>query len=189
MKMESLTLYDDKELFELISQGQKSALTRLFKKYSSQLFDFAFGLTKSDTAADEVLQEVFMRIWFNREKLTVINEPKSYVFRTAGTICYKFLRQLMVENKLISVVRNESYYDNHEVSDTAQLYALAADIQDAIGLLGPDQRKVYKLNREQGMKISEIAEELSLSPNAVRGLLNGAMESIHEHVLNKGHNF
>ena len=56
MKMESLTLYDDKELFELISQGQKSALVRLFKKYSPQLSDFAFGLTKSDTVTDEIMQ-------------------------------------------------------------------------------------------------------------------------------------
>ena len=185
--MESLTLYDDKELFELISQGQKSALTRLFKKYSPQLSDFAFGLTKSDAVTDEILQELFMRIWFNREKLVNVNEPKTYIFRTAATVSYKFLKQLLVENKVISVVRNEFYYD-HEVPDTMQLYTLAADIQDAIGHLGPDQKKVYRLNREQGMKISEIAEELSLSPNAVRGLLNGAMESIHEDVINKGHN-
>ena len=187
--MESLTLYDDKELFELISQGQKSALTRLFKKYSPQLLDFAFGLTKSDAVTDEILQEVFMRIWFNREKLANVNEPQTYIFRTAATVSYKFLKQLLVENKVISVVRNEFYYDEREVPETMQLYNLAADIQDAIGHLGPDQKKVYKLNREQGMKISEIAEELSLSPNAVRGLLNGAMESIHEHVINKGHNF
>lgn len=187
--MESLTLYDDKELFELISQGKKSALIRLFKQYSPQLLDFAFGLTKSEAVADEILQEVFMRIWFNREKLASIDEPTTYIFRTAATVSYKFLKQLLVENKIISVVRNESYYENHEVSETMQLYTLAADIQDAIGLLGSEQKKVYKLNREQGLKISEIAEELSLSPNAVRGLLNGAMESIHEHVINKGHNF
>ena len=72
MKIESLMQYDDKELFELISQGQKSALIRLFKKYSPQLSDFAFRLTKADTVADEIVQEVFMRIWFNREKLTII---------------------------------------------------------------------------------------------------------------------
>ena len=186
--MERVTLYDDKELFELISEGQKSALVRLFKKYSPQLSDFAFGLTKSDAVADEILQEVFMRIWFNREKLASIEEPKTYLFRTAANVSYKFLKQLLVDNKVISLVRNESYYDNHELSDTTQLYTLAADIQDAIGQLGPDQKKVYKLNRQQGLKISEIAERLSLSPNAVRGLLNGAMESIHEHLINKDHN-
>ena len=187
--MESLTLYDDKELFELISQGQKSALTRLFKKYSPLLLDFAFGLTKSDAVADEILQEVFMRIWFNREKLAGIDEPKTYIFRTAAAVSYTFLKQLLVENKVISVVRNECYYENNEVSDTMQLYTLAADIQEAIGLLGPEQKKVYRLHREQGLKISEIAEELSVSPNAVRGLLNGAVESIHEHIVSKGHNF
>ena len=94
--MERVTLYDDKELFELISEGQKSALVRLFKKYSPQLSDFAFGLTKSDAVADEILQEVFMRIWFNREKLASIEEPKTYLFRTAANVSYKFLKQLLV---------------------------------------------------------------------------------------------
>jgi RNA polymerase sigma factor (sigma-70 family) len=144
-------------------------------------------LTKSEAVADETLQEVFMRIWFNREKLTMFEEPRSYIFRTTAAVAYKFLRQLLVENKVVSVVRNESFYDTDEVPANAQLYALAADIQDAIGSLPPDQRRVYELNREQRLKITDIAEELSLSPNAVRGLLNSAIESIHEYVLNKGH--
>ena len=88
---------------------------------------------------------------------------------------------------MVSVARNETFYDSHEVAASAQLYTLAADIQDAIGLLEANQRKVYKLSREQGLKITDIAEELSISPNAVRGLLNTAIESIHEYILNKGH--
>ena len=185
--MESLIQYDDKELLGLISQGQKPALIRLFKKYSPRLSDFAMGLTKSEVVTDEIVQEVFMRIWFNREKVTILDEPASYIFRTAATVAYKFLRQLLLENKVVSVVRNESFYDTDEVPANARLYTLAADIQDAIGSLPADQRRVYELNREQGLKITDIAEELSLSPNAVRGLLNTAIESIHEHILNKGH--
>jgi RNA polymerase sigma factor (sigma-70 family) len=185
--MESLIQYDDKELFELISQGQKPALIRLFKKYSPGLSDFALGLTKLEVVADEIVQEVFMRIWFNREKLTMFDEPKSYIFHTAAAVGHNFLRQLLLENKVVSVVRNESFYETTEEPSTARLYTLAADIQDAIGSLPADQRKVYELNREQQLKITDIAEELSISPNAVRGLLNTAIESIHEYISNKGH--
>ena len=185
--MDSLILYDDKELFKLISEGQKTALTRLFKKYSSLLSDFAFGLTKSEDISEEVLQETFMRLWFNREKLIAINDPKLYIFRTVASVSYKFLKLVLVDNQVVSHVRHETFYSHHDVAETTKLYSLAADIQDAIRQLEPEQKKVYKLSRQRGLKIPEIAEELSLSPNGLRNILNSAVESIHDHILDKGH--
>lgn len=187
MEMKSLILYDDKELFQLISEGQKTALIRLFKKYSPLLADFVFGLTKSDELTEEILQETYMRLWFNREKLIAINDPKLYIFRTVASVSYKFLTMLLVDNQVVSQVRHETYYSHHEVAETAKLYSLAADIQDGIRQLAAEQKQVYKLSRERGLKIPEIAAELSLSPNGVRNILNSAVESIHDHILDKGH--
>jgi RNA polymerase sigma factor (sigma-70 family) len=187
MGMDSVTQYDDKELFQLIAGGHKAAFTQLFKKYTPQLTSFIHGFTKSDCITDEIVQEIFMRIWFTREKLTAINEPGSYIFRTTAMVCHSFLKQLLIDNKIISVVRHESYYGSNEVFETARLYSLAANFQDAVKELGPQQKKVYTLSREKGLKVPEIADELSLSPNNVRTLLSSSIESIHDYLQNKGH--
>ena len=128
-----------------------------------------------------------MRIWFNREKLTVINEPQTYLFRTTANICYGMLKHLIVEKKVLTVVHHESTYEENEVSESVRLCRLAADIQQAVQSLTPEQKRVYQMSREKGLKVPEIAEELSLSPNNIRGLLNSSIETIHDHLQEKGH--
>lgn len=185
--MESVSFYDDKELFQLIAEGDKEAFTALVKKYSPQLSSFLSGLTKSDSITDENLQEIFMRIWFNREKLIGINEPASYIFRIAAAVSFASLKKILTEATYVNTVHYEFSYADNDVFETARLYTLVADIQLAIKHLTPQQKKVYKMNREKGMKVPEIAEEISLSPNNVRTLLNSSVESIHDHLQHKGH--
>ena len=187
--MDNLALYDDKELFLLIAEGDKEAFTKLFIKYTPQLVPFISGITKSDCITDEIIQESFMRLWFNREKLTVINNPGSWIFRIAASVCYRFLKELMIENKIINIVHHESYYNNNEVLETARLYKLAADIHYAVRKLTPEQKKVYQLSREKGLKAPEIADELALSPNSVRNLLNSSVEFVQDYLQEKQHSF
>ena len=128
-----------------------------------------------------------MRIWLDREKLTAFSEPKSYIFRIAAAVCYASLKPLLTENRITNMVQHQFHYDNNEVFENARLYRLAADIQRAVKKLTPHQKQVYKLNREKGLKVPEIADQLSFSPNNVRNLLNSSVESIHDHLQHKGH--
>lgn len=187
--MESVSQYSDKELCQMIAEGQKDAFIALFKKYSPPLSSFIFGLTKSDNITDENLQEIFMRLWYNREKLADLEEPKLYIFRITAAVCYASLKQILTENKMSNTVQHEFSYGNNEVVETARLYKLTADIQHAVQELTLSQKKVYKMSREKGLKVPEIAEELSLSPNNVRSLLNSSVESIQDYLQNKGHSF
>lgn len=185
--MEVTSVTNDKELLMLISEGNSSALRQLFLRYSPRLSGFIFSLTKSEDATEEILQDIFMRIWFNREKLSVIDEPKSYIMRLAAVVCYNALKQILVDNKITNLVVLESQYNGNKVLEHARLYRLAADIQQALNDLPEQQKKVYLMSREKGLKVSEIAEELALSPNLVRNLLNSSFASVHEQLLEKGH--
>ncbi len=93
--MENGSQYDDKDLCQLIAAGDKDAFIQLFKKYSAPLSSFIFGLTKSDNITDEAIQEIFMRVWYNREKFGDLDEPKAYIFRVTATVCYTSLKQIL----------------------------------------------------------------------------------------------
>ena len=187
--MESLTLNDDKELFLLIAEGQETAFTQLYKKYAPALASSISGLTKSECITDEIVQETFMRVWFSREKLTSISEPKNWIFRMAANVCYTFLKQLLIEDKVANIVYNEFYYGNNKVFETARSYKLAIDIHKAVKGLTPEQKKVYILSREKGLKMPEIAEELALSPNNVRTILSSSLEFVYDYLQDKGYSF
>jgi RNA polymerase sigma-70 factor (ECF subfamily) len=180
---------NDKELFSLIGEGDKDALTQLYRKYAGQLIPFINGLYRSDMVTDEILQEIFMRVWFNREKLAVVQEPKSWLFRIAANVCYTFLRKALLEHKIRNVLTQETHYQNNEAIPAVRAYSLAADIHRALKSLKPEQKIIFQLNREKGLTVPLIAEELSISPNSVRSILNSSLEDVHDFLEAKGHQF
>ena len=180
---------DEKELFLLIVEGNKAAFKELFKKYTTQLGPFIFRIAKSDRIADELIQETFMRIWFNREKLSSIKDPKTWIFRIAAGVCYSFLKQLLGDDKVINIVHHEFYYGNNQVLEKARLFRLAADIQKAVKRLNNEQKTIYGLSREKGLKVQDIAEQLDVSPNKVRSVLNSSVEFVSDYLDRKGHQY
>ena len=112
---------------------------------------------------------------------------RSLAVLMTAAVCFASLKQILTENKKINTVQHEFSYQNNKVVETARFYKLTADIQHAVKELTPPQKKVYSMSREKGLKVPEIAEELSLSPNNVRTLLNSSVESIDDYLQNKGH--
>lgn len=187
--MDSLKNYSDTELFSLIAGGHKGAFEEVFRRHAPQVAAFISGFTKSEWLTDGIVQEIFMRIWFHREKLTTVGEPSSWIHHVTASVTHLYLKKLLTDNKIVNVVSQETYYGNNHVVETARFYKLASDIQRAIRELNPDEKVVYKLSREKNMKIPEIAEELSLSPNNIRNLLSSSTESVYDYLQDKGHSF
>jgi RNA polymerase sigma-70 factor (ECF subfamily) len=187
--MESLPLTDDNEIFLLVAEGEKTAFKELFRKYTILLGPFIFRIAKSDRIADELIQETFMRIWFKREKLQSLKDPQGWIFRTAAGVCQSFLQQLLADEKVINIVHHEFYFGDNQVLEKARLFKLAADIQKAIKRLNPDQKTIYRLSREKGLKVPDIADQLEVSPNKVRNVLNSSMEFVDAYLHKKGHRY
>jgi RNA polymerase sigma-19 factor, ECF subfamily len=187
--MESSPQIDTKELFSLVSEGDKQAFIELFKTYTPSLNTFISRVVRSDFITDEIIQETFMRIWYNREKLAIVKDPQKWIFNIASVACYSLLKELFAGNKISSAVQREFYYRNNEVFEAARLHRLAADIHEAVNDLSPEQRKVYTLSRGKGLKTTEIAERLSTSPNIVRNILNSSMGFLTDYLHDRGHSF
>ena len=185
--MDDLAQKNNSELFELVAEGHRPAFIQLFRNYAPRLAAFVVSITKSDHITDDLLQEIFMRVWFTREKLMGVKDPETWLYRIAASTCYSALKKLLTDKKIVSIVHQESYYDTNDVVETARFYTLASDIRQAVKQLEVQQRMVYKLSRERGLKVPEIAEELSISPNNVRNLLASSMDTIHDHLESKGH--
>jgi len=184
--MDSNTLQDEHRLLSRVIDGDKVAFLLMFRKFTPQLAAFASGLFKSEEVTEEIIQETFARLWMTREQITINDDPKSLIFRMASIVSYSFLPQLSSETNPVNKVLHESYYGNDEVIEPARLYNLVAAMHEGVRELTPEQKIVYRMSREKGMKISEIADELSLSPNNVRNLLNSALESVRDYIQDKG---
>lgn len=182
--MQQQSPYDEIELFARIAQGDEAAFRTIFHHYNKLLLPFMIKLTGSTTGAEEVLQEVFLKIWVQRQKLTTIESPKAWMVRIASNQSLNYLRKIDTDNRLFDRLRHQPA--NEPLSPEQNLAAkeMSVFIHQAVDQLSPQCRQVYKMSREQGLTIPEIAEALNISPNTVKNQLIKALKEIREYIKN-----
>jgi RNA polymerase sigma factor (sigma-70 family) len=109
-------LYNIKELFIRIAEGDGAAFTQLFRNYFEQLKWNASKILKSEFWAEEIVQEVFMQVWTNREKLAEIESPAGYLFKITANRCIDRMRRQELEIKMQYIVSKAL----HKETDTVQ---------------------------------------------------------------------
>lgn len=161
-----------------IAANDERAFNELFHIYNQQLWPFVIKLSGSETASEEILQEVFLKIWMQRERLPQIENPKAWIVRLVSNQSLNYLRRLAVEGRFFQYLKNASA--SHALSPEELLAAkeTAGFIQQVIDELPPQCRQVYLLSREQGLSIPEIADRLNISPNTVKNQLVKALSRI-----------
>ncbi|CAN5726808.1 RNA polymerase sigma-70 factor [soil metagenome] len=176
-------LYTDNELFQLIAQENEAAFSELFRRYDKRIYPFVLKMIKDKTLAEEITQEIFIKIWSNREKLTIIDQPEAYILTISARHTLDYIKKRLNENKKLqrlSVIFRDS--SSNETEDTLLLRDSAALIQAAVNKLPPQQKAVYELSRQQGLKYDEIALQLNISQNTVRNHLVKALATIREYI-------
>ncbi|MDH7461676.1 RNA polymerase sigma-70 factor [Chitinophagaceae bacterium 26-R-25] len=177
----------EKELFKLIANGDEVAFATLFKSYAPKLHAFLFSRTHNDSNAEELVQQTFIRIWTNREKLGDIDNPNAWLYKVAANECYRMIRSQMVAEKAMTAVASKTteVNDLETPGEQMQYKELEINLQAAINAL-PEQRKnVYILNRQHGMNTAEIAKALNISPKTAKNTLAASLKSIRAFLYSK----
>lgn len=177
----------DERLFEWIKEDDESAFEILFKKYFGRLCDYARTFVKSTEAAEEIVQEMFIRLWENRSTIQIDASVKSYLFRSVHNSAINQIKRHMAESQ-----RMEEYFEfirNH-FDQTKLEQLISSDYESqfrrSLETLPQQCREVFLLSREQGMNYSQIAESLHLSVNSVKTQMKRALKKLREAL---GHDF
>jgi len=179
----------EKILVKKIVEGDEQAFSVLFFKYLPILQIFATKFTKSDDAAEEIIQDAFLRVWLNRDKLAEVENVKAYLYKYVSNECLSYLRKKLKEDKVIDAFTNKQPNSHNSTSEEINLNEITKIIAGAVEKL-PEQRKnIYQLSRRDGKSIPEIAEILNISPNTVKNALVISLKSIRLHLNQHGITF
>ena len=165
------------ELFVRIARGDESAFQPVFHHYNRELLPFIVRLTGSKEAAEEVIQEVFLRLWQQRDKLNGIRNPRAWIIRIASNISFTYLRKQITESRLYEKLQTSPSFNATPENELAAK-EIAMQIREAVLRLNPSERRVFELSRDRGMSIPEIAESLGLSPHTIKNQLTTALKAI-----------
>lgn len=171
------------ELLRLLKAGDTNAYIQLYNKYHPAIYAYVIRFIKVPELAEDVLQEVFLKVWEIRERIDPTLSFKAYIYRISRNSVFKMLKKISAEDDLRIQV---AYHISETIEDVdlkLQWQQYEQILQAAIDLLPPQRQKIFKLCRQEGKKYEEVAAELNISRNTVKEHMVLAAKSIKEYVF------
>lgn len=178
--------YPTNQLCQLAAKGDELAFGVIYERHWRKLYRFLYRMTKSKEIAEELLSDVFLKLWIGRELIAEINNMDAFLYMMAKRKSLDFLRLASRDNALQSVISLELIAENTAGEELPDQVILTKEykkiLEAAISQLSSQRRKVFTLSRQQGMSHKEIALELNLSPKTVKRTISDALSSIRSYL-------
>ena len=183
--MEYSVHHTERELLEQLSAGDRAAFTRIYKEYYPGLYRYLFVVTKSAEASEEILQDVFLKLWIKRTSLTGVISLKNYLFRMARNRVFDLRRKDVHRDQYLKTITTEDK-SNNDVFDTLLLKEYHQVVQDGITRMPDRRQKIFLMNAREELTAREIAERLNLSLGVVKKQLYEAQQYLRKYLENHG---
>jgi len=175
----------DTEIIRRIRQGDKGQFESLFRSSYVSLVKYAKTLVKDHDTAEEIVQDLFFRLWQDKEKLNIESSLNGYLFRAVHNRCLHWLDH----NRVIGKYADEiSYRQPENVENPADIIffkELQLKIMRVLERLPERCSKIFCMNRFEGLKYTEIAEKLSVSVKTVEANMGRALKEFRKALTEK----
>jgi len=177
---QDIGIYSD--CLERLAEGDREAYAWVYKNYSKKVYDYAMLITRNEAMSEDVVQEVFLKVWQHREKLKEVEDFNGYLY-------------ILYRNYILDVLKRQQKEKNVRqkyCQDMVAYYVTADEIisakekeqalSRAIKQLPSQQQLVFRLSRECGWKRDKIAKELKIAPNTVKAHIQKGLRFLREKI-------
>ncbi|ETN96429.1 RNA polymerase sigma factor [Zhouia amylolytica] len=161
--------------------GDIKTFERVYNKYFDQVYSVILRYTRDETFADDLLQEVFIKLWNNKAKVSEDLTIEHQIFVITKNVVLNHLKKSVREKRLIAdyKVTLMSSFANHHTFSEERLNKL----KNLIDSLPEKQQQVFKMHKLEGLSYEEIAQSLKISKNTVSSHLSAAVKSLKKNNL------
>lgn len=171
---------NEKRLLMQVAEGGEEAFGMLFHQYRNRLYAFIFSIVRSREMAEDVVQDVFLKIWLRREDLAAVDNFKAYLFRISQNHAINHLRRMSKET-LVLLEKQHRRGSGDAAADELLTYKnIQQSLNEIVNSLPLQQKTVYRLSREQNLKQEEIAQQLHISVSTIKNHMTQALRTIRE---------
>lgn len=172
----------EQHIIEKLKVGDGKSMEYIFNSYFKPLYNYAFSLTRSDFEAEEIVSNIFMKLWENKEYVTIDTSIKAYLFKAAYHSFLDRRKHINVVNKykaffLYHQSEENNSYGEYPLSDLIykELDKITADTINALPL---QCNQMFLLSRDEGMSHEQIAKHLKVSINTVHTQIARALQKL-----------
>lgn len=179
MSFETSSSTLEKGTISRLKAGDMAAFDQIYRHYAQKLFQFSLSLLKNRADAEEIVQETFLKLWANRQKIDLYASFQSYLFTIAYNSMMSVLRKRASQQKYVDYIKSLNLIEREDsVVKKVEFEEFNDRVQSIIEQLPPRQREVFRLSREQGLSYQEIAQQLGLSVNTIENHMVRALKFI-----------
>ena len=167
-------IYNEGLLLRELAAGSETAFKTIFDHYRPKLFSYILQLSDSREIAEDVVHDVFLHLWAKRENFKDVGNLNAYIYRMVQNKAINGFKRLANETLIVAELSRRPA----GTTDPAELLSykeLLHSLQDAVEELTPQQKQVYILSRQRGLKQEEIASQLKISVLTVKKHLTDAL--------------
>ena len=166
----------DTDLISRLKKDDHDSFQKLFERYSLPLFRFSFSYLKSKEVAEDVVQEVFMKIWNNRKDIKSNTSFQSYLFTIALNVVRKYFNKLSRQNELKHDILFEFSNDKPRFDDRSGYQFLTEKLDELINRMPEKRREVFIKKKIEEKSLKEIAKECDITTKTVEYHITEAMK-------------
>jgi len=174
--------HNEEELLEKLAEGDECAFEQLYLIYSPKIYGKILQLVKQVAIAEEVLQDVFVKIWEKREMLDNQKSFKSFLYTIAKNLVVDLFRRAALDRQMLEkfIVDNTEFYNPFETVDDPETESKAI-VQSALDILPPQRKKIYTMVKLEGKSYDEVSELLDISASTINDHVVKATKSLKAH--------
>ena len=173
------TVISEKIILSALSRGNEEAFDMIFEQLYPKMKSFAFRLCGNESDAENIVQDVFMQLWVNREGLKDIDSLDGYVFMMVRNAGLNFLRGSLRRG---AVRLDDTLQVAGEASagDVLHYKELEAVLEQEVSKMPPQRRTVFFMSRVEGLSNAEISDKLGISKRTVESHISLALRDLRE---------
>lgn len=180
----------EQDLLRQLIRGDIAGYEVLFHKYYPTFFAFIKGMTKETAVAEDIAQNIFMKVWLNREKLDAAKSIRNYLFVLAKHEIYNYFRTKSRTFTTLkeAIAQTESkggggiQPPRNEIEEKLDLAETAEQVEIIVGKMPPQRQQIFRMSRFEHMPSREIAEQLNLSVRTVDKHLELALKELRKYL-------
>lgn len=181
--MEASTNFDHLRLIAALKEGSEKAFESIYDRMANRLYLFILRKIGTKEIAEEILQEVFVALWNNRNAIEIDTSLDAYLFGIAKNKIFSFMRSESVRNKYAAEFSlfAQKYRDN-SLEESMDLNDLHRVLEDKISELPDKCQTAFRMSRFEHASISEIAKTMNISTRTVENYITQALRHLRTHL-------
>lgn len=179
---------NEQELLKRLAAGDQAAFTAIYLQYHGGIYTYLLKFTKNPLLTEDLVHDVFLKIWEVREQLDIKSSFAAYLYRLARNAALTQLNRLTLFDAVRDEVMHRMSLGIHEQSvlNAVEQKQYEELLQRAIDNLPPQRREAFILCRQQGKSYEEAAALMNISRNTFKQHLSLAVKSIRDYLLEHG---